>query len=64
MQIMYDLHPSIIKYEHTRDSIHACIQGSPVALLRSEHHILAVVVGGLAVCTVGCWAIESGARRR
>lgn len=47
VQIMYDLHPSIIKYEHTRDSIHARIQGSPVALLRSEHPIPAVLVGWL-----------------
>lgn len=50
------------EYEHAMDTIHASVQGSPVALLRSEDSRCAV--GWLVVCTVGCWTVESGARRR
>lgn len=49
------------KYEHAMDTIHASVQGSPVALLRSENSRCAV--GWLVVCTVGCWTVESGAKR-
>ncbi|KAM7367794.1 hypothetical protein PAMP_014069 [Pampus punctatissimus] len=41
-----------IDYEHTRDSIHACIQGSPAAMLKSEYRIPAVPVGWFVILPV------------
>lgn len=50
------------EYEHAMDTIHASVQGSPVALLGVR--IPAVLsVGWSVVCTVGCWTVESGAKR-
>lgn len=43
--MMYDL---LIEYEHTRNSIHACIQGSPCGFVK-ERALHVLLVGRLVV---------------